>query len=340
MKFVDEAMIHVQAGNGGNGRVGFRREKYVPRGGPDGGDGGDGGSVYLKADPNLNTLVDYRYQKRHQAQHGQSGQGRCCTGKSGEDLILPVPVGTLIFDADTHHCLGDLTRIDETLRVAKGGYHGVGNIHFKSSVNRTPQQATPGIPGEIRRLRLELKLLADVGLVGLPNAGKSTFISAVSAARPKIADYPFTTLHPQLGVVKVGAYQSFVLADVPGLIEGAAEGAGLGTRFLKHLSRVKILCHLVDMAPIDGQDPLRSIQTIVSELEEASQDFSDKQRWLVFNKSDLLSREDCQTKVDDMLKALNWQGRYYIVSAVARTGLERLCQDLCHVLEADDEDAS
>lgn len=337
MKFVDEALIHVQAGNGGNGCQSFRREKFIPKGGPDGGDGGDGGSVFLIADPNINTLVDYRYQKRHNAKNGQPGMGKACTGKKGDDLILRVPVGSIVQDAETHEQLADLIKPDQMVCVAQGGKHGLGNIHFKSSVNRTPRQTTPGTPGEKRVLKLELKLLADVGLVGLPNAGKSTFISAISEARPKVADYPFTTLHPQLGVVHIGAYQNFVVADVPGLIKGAAGGAGLGIQFLKHLSRVKLLCHLVDLAPMDGHDPLESIRVIAQELEAFDQALSEKPRWLVFTKQDLLSQEDAQEKIDAILNALNWQGPYYQISSATQTGLDTLCHALWQALDVEDD---
>src|SRR3990167_4505981 len=269
MKFIDEAIIEVKAGDGGNGCLSFRREKYVPRGGPDGGDGGDGGSVYLVADENVNTLVDFRYQKRFEAERGHNGEGRQKTGKSGEDLVVKVPVGTLIYEADTHELIGDLTYHNQKLCVAKGGFHGLGNTRFKSSINRAPRKTTHGTPGDQRKLHLELKLLADVGLLGLPNAGKSTLIRAISDAHPKVADYPFTTLHPSLGVVRMELGRSFVVADIPGLIEGAAEGAGLGNQFLKHLARNRLLLHLVDILPVDGSNPVDNVRIIDKELEKS-----------------------------------------------------------------------
>ncbi len=286
MKFVDEVSIHVKAGDGGNGLMSFRREKFIEKGGPNGGDGGDGGSIYLEADVNLNTLVDYRYTRRFDAQRGENGGSKDCTGAKGDDLILPVPVGTTVIDANTQEIIGDLTEPGQRLMVAQGGWHGLGNTRFKSSTNRAPRQTTPGKPGEARDLKLELKVLADVGLLGLPNAGKSTFIRAVSAAKPKVADYPFTTLVPNLGVVSVGRYKSFVVADIPGLIEGAAEGAGLGIRFLKHLARTRILLHLVDMAPLDESDPADAAEVIVRELGRFSPALTERERWLVLNKMD------------------------------------------------------
>lgn len=288
MKFVDEATIRVEAGDGGNGVVSFRREKYIPKGGPDGGDGGDGGNVFLLADTNLNTLVDYKFTKFYQAGRGQNGMSSDCTGAKGQDIILKVPVGTRVTDKETGEVLGDLRKEGELLRVAKGGRHGFGNTHFKSSTNRAPRQKTNGTPGERRILELELLLVADVGLLGLPNAGKSTFIRSVSAARPKVADYPFTTLVPSLGVVKTGDGESFVIADVPGLIEGAAQGAGLGHRFLRHLERCRVLLHLVDANPVDGSDPVTNAQVIEKELKEYAHDLYEKPRWLVLNKVDLL----------------------------------------------------
>ena len=288
MKFVDEATIRVEAGDGGNGVVSFRREKYIPKGGPDGGDGGDGGNVFLLADTNLNTLVDYKFTKFYQAGRGQNGMSSDCTGAKGQDIILKVPVGTRVTDKETGEVLGDLRKEGELLRVAKGGRHGFGNTHFKSSTNRAPRQKTNGTPGERRILELELLLVADVGLLGLPNAGKSTFIRSVSAARPKVADYPFTTLVPNLGVVKTGDAESFVIADVPGLIEGAAQGAGLGHRFLRHLERCRVLLHLVDANPVDGSDPVTNAQVIEKELKEYAHDLYEKPRWLVLNKVDLL----------------------------------------------------
>ncbi|OGO94206.1 MAG: GTPase ObgE [Coxiella sp. RIFCSPHIGHO2_12_FULL_42_15] len=333
MKFVDEAHIRVEAGKGGNGSCSFRREKFIPFGGPDGGDGGYGGSVILRASSRINTLVEFRYQRLHKAQNGESGHGRMCTGKDGQNLILPVPIGTVIVDEDTDEWLGDLVEEGQELCVAKGGRRGLGNLHFKSSTNRAPRQTIPGELGETRNLKLELKVLADVGLLGMPNAGKSTFISAVSNATPKIADYPFTTLHPHLGVARVGEFQSFVVADIPGLIKGAAEGAGLGVRFLKHLSRTRFLLHLVDIDPIDGSDPVLSIQQIWAELEKFSPELANKPRWLVFNKVDLLLAEEVQAKIDTILAKLNWQGPVFSISAALRQGTERLCQKLMQAIQ-------
>ncbi|QTF92434.1 Obg family GTPase CgtA, partial [Halomonas sp. BM-2019] len=287
MKFVDEVDIRVEAGDGGNGCVSFRREKFIPKGGPDGGDGGDGGDVWLVADENLNTLIDYRFERLHRAVRGQNGMSRNCTGKRGEDKLLAVPVGTRIKDMDTGEVLGDLTRHGQRLMVAKGGFHGLGNTRFKSSTNRAPRQRTDGTKGEHRNLLLELLLLADVGLLGMPNAGKSTLIRSVSAAKPKVADYPFTTLTPNLGVVRLSASQSFVIADIPGLIEGAADGAGLGIQFLKHLERCGLLLHLIDVAPYDGSDPAEVAVTIINELGQYSPELAEKPRWLVLNKTDL-----------------------------------------------------
>ncbi len=328
MKFVDEASIKVEAGRGGNGAVSFRREKYIPRGGPDGGDGGDGGSVYLEADSSLNTMIDYRYQRQHRAESGRSGAGKNCTGRSGEDLILKVPVGTTVIDEDIQEVMGDLRVAGERLLVARGGFHGLGNTRFKSSVNRAPRQTSPGSEGETRQLKLELRMLADVGLLGLPNAGKSTFVSAVSAATPKIADYPFTTLIPSLGVVRVEAHRSFVVADIPGLIEGASEGAGLGIRFLKHLTRNRILLHLVDIAPLDGSDPAEAAASIIRELEAFSPTLAERERWLVLNKADLLDSTEMDIRRERIKSELDWQGPCYEVSAVSRAGLDLLCQDL------------
>lgn len=337
MKFIDEASITVQAGRGGNGCVAFRREKFIPFGGPNGGDGGDGGSIYLIADENVNTLVDFRYTRYFEAENGEKGMGSDCTGKSGEDRWVRVPVGTLIYDQDTDELLGDLTSHQQSIKVAQGGFHGIGNARFKSSINRAPREFTPGSEGERRNLRLELKLLADVGLLGLPNAGKSTFISSVSSARPKIADYPFTTLHPNLGVVRVGMHESFVIADVPGLIEGAAEGAGLGVQFLKHLQRTKVLLHLVDILPIDGQDPVESIEMIAKELTKFSADLAAKPRWLVLNKIDLLLPEEREEKKQAIVKALNWKGPVYQISAASGEGTQALCQDLMQALRREEE---
>ncbi|MCF1427822.1 MAG: Obg family GTPase CgtA [Shewanella sp.] len=328
MKFVDEAVIRVEAGDGGSGCVSFRREKYVPDGGPDGGDGGDGGSVYLEANENLNTLIDYRFERFHMAERGENGRGRDCTGKGGADLVLKVPVGTRATDEETGEVLGDLTTHGQKLLVAKGGFHGLGNTRFKSSTNRAPRQKTLGTPGEVRSLRLELMLLADVGLLGMPNAGKSTFIRAVSRAKPKVADYPFTTLVPNLGVVNPRPGQSFVVADIPGLIEGAADGAGLGIRFLKHLERCRILLHILDIEPIDGSDPVDVARAIVGELEKYSPKLAGKPRWLVFNKIDLMLEEEVQEKVDRIVSELGWEGEVYTISAYAREGTQALSEKL------------
>ncbi len=333
MKFVDEATIIVEAGNGGHGCLSFRREKYVPRGGPDGGDGGDGGSVYLEADDSLNTLIDYRFQRKHRAINGEPGAGRNCAGAKGEDLVIPVPVGTTVVDMDTHEMLGDLAEVGARLKVAQGGFHGLGNTRFKSSINRAPRQTSKGSEGELRNLRLELKVLADVGLLGLPNAGKSTFIRSVSAAKPKVADYPFTTLVPNLGVVSVQTHQSFVIADIPGLIEGAAEGAGLGIRFLKHLVRTRLLLHLVDVAPFDDSSPADSVRAIAHELEKFSATLASRDRWLVLNKVDMIAEENraahCQTIVDD----LNWTGPVFIISALTGEGTKPLTQAIMRWIE-------
>lgn len=326
MKFVDEATIIVEAGKGGHGCLSFRREKYVPKGGPDGGDGGDGGSVYLEAEESLNTLIDYRFQRKHKAQNGEPGSGRNCTGNKGEDLVLPVPVGTTVVDMDTHEVLGDLTHAGQRLKVAQGGFHGLGNTRFKSSVNRAPRQTTKGSEGELRNLRLELKVLADVGLLGMPNAGKSTFIRSVSAARPKVADYPFTTLVPNLGVVSVQAHQSFVIADIPGLIEGAAEGAGLGIRFLKHLVRTRLLLHLVDVAPYDGSSPADAVRAIEHELEKFSETLANRPRWLVLNKVDMVAEEDRDAHCQAIIDELGWQGPVFRISALSGEGTKSLAQ--------------
>jgi len=333
MKFVDEASINVHAGNGGNGAMSFRREKYVARGGPDGGDGGDGGSVIIEADDAVNTMVDYRFQRNYRAASGKTGAGRNCTGASGEDLVLRVPVGTTIIDEDIGEVLGDLSVARQRLVVAQGGFHGLGNTRFKSSTNRAPRQTTPGSEGEQRSLKLELKVLADVGLLGLPNAGKSTLIRAVSSAKPKVADYPFTTLVPNLGVVKVEDHRSFVVADIPGLIEGASEGAGLGIRFLKHLTRNRILLHLVDMAPFDESDPAEAALSIVRELERFSPTLAQRERWLVLNKSDLLDEETFAMRRDAVLEALAWQGPVYSVAAIRAEGTAAMCGDLMTYLE-------
>ena len=333
MKFVDEANIKVIAGNGGKGAVSFRREKFIPFGGPDGGDGGDGGSIFLEARTGLNTLADFRNTRTYEAEAGGKGLGRDMTGCSGADLVVPVPIGTLVYDVDTQELLGDLVKAGERLRVAQGGFHGLGNTRFKSSVNRTPRQSTPGSAGERRTLRLELKVLADVGLLGLPNAGKSTLIRAVSAARPKVADYPFTTLYPNLGVVSVGEHHSFVMADIPGLIEGAAEGAGLGIRFLRHLQRTRILLHLVDVLPADGGNSVRDARAIVSELEKFSPELAKRERWLVLNKIDLLPAGDRQRHCATIVKSLRWKGPVFQISGLSGEGTRELCQKIMQRLE-------
>ena len=333
MKFVDEAEIRVEAGDGGNGVIGFRREKYVPKGGPDGGDGGDGGSVFLQADENLNTLIDYRFERFHRAERGQNGQGGNCIGKKGKDLTVMVPVGTRATDSDTGEVLGDLTRHGQKLKVAQGGFHGLGNARFKSSTNRAPRQKTNGTPGEIRNLKLELMLLADVGLLGMPNAGKSTFIRSVSAAKPKVADYPFTTLVPNLGVVRQDSQRSFVVADIPGLIEGAADGAGLGIRFLKHLERCRILLHVVDVFPVDETDPAEHAKAIIEELEKYSPKLAEKPRWLVFNKVDLLLEEEAEERCQHVIDALGWEGPVYQISAFQKMNLDPLCNDIMDFIE-------
>ena len=333
MKFVDEAVIKVEAGDGGNGCVSFRREKYIPKGGPDGGDGGDGGDVCLRADSGLNTLVDFRHQRHHRAERGQNGMGRQMTGRKGQSLYIRVPVGTRVFDADTEEFIGEVMSHEQALLVAQGGVHGLGNIHFKSSTNRAPRQSTPGTPGQSRTLRLELVLLADVGLLGLPNAGKSSLISAISSARPRVADYPFTTLHPNLGVVRAGEGRSFVVADVPGLIEGAADGAGLGIRFLKHLTRTRLLLHLVDMAPVDGSSPADAVRAISTEVEKFRGDLAERERWLVLTKRDLLADDEFDLRRQALIEELGWSGPVYSISSVARRGLDDLVQALVARLE-------
>ncbi len=334
MKFVDEASIRVEAGKGGNGCVSFRREKYIPKGGPDGGDGGDGGTIYLVGDVNQNTLADFRFTRRFKAENGQQGMGKNCTGKSGEDLYVKVPLGTQIYDEDTEELIGDVTAEGQTLLVARGGTHGIGNTHFKSSTNRAPRQFTPGTPGEQRQLRLELKVIADVGLLGLPNAGKSTFIRAVSSAKPKVADYPFTTLYPNLGVVSVETHRSFVVADIPGIIEGAAEGAGLGLQFLKHVSRTRLLLHLVDVAPLDESvDPVEDVRIIEKELVNYSDELASYDRWLVLNKIDLLPEDEREARCQAIIKALNWQGPVYTISAMKQEGTRELCFRIMEFIE-------
>lgn len=328
MKFVDEAEILVEAGKGGNGCMSFLREKFIEKGGPDGGDGGDGGSVYLVADEALNTLVDFRFQPRYRAKSGEPGRGRNCTGASGNDLEVRVPVGTSVYAVDTDELMGDLLEAGQKLLVAKGGYHGLGNARFKSSTNRAPRQTSNGTPGESREILLQLKVVADVGLLGLPNAGKSTLIRAVSSATPKVADYPFTTLVPNLGVVSVGAENSFVMADIPGLIEGASEGAGLGIRFLKHLARTRVLLHLVDAAPLDQSDPAEGALAITRELENFSEALSEKERWLVLNKTDLLPDDEVEEVCAAIIDKLSWQGPVYKISAAGREGTQELCNAL------------
>ncbi|MCW9015076.1 MAG: Obg family GTPase CgtA [Gammaproteobacteria bacterium] len=339
MRFVDEATIKVIAGDGGNGIVSFRREKFIERGGPDGGDGGDGGSVFLIGSHDLNTLSDFRTIRTYTAEQGQKGGRRKMTGKGGDDLYVQVPVGTLIYDMDTEELIGDITEDKQVQLVAKGGFHGLGNTRFKSSVNRTPRQCTEGTRGERRELRLELKVLADVGLLGLPNAGKSTLIRAVSHARPKVADYPFTTLHPNLGVVDVDGLRSFVIADIPGLIEGAAEGAGLGVQFLKHLSRTRILLHVVDIAPYDNSDPVDSANKILHELEKYNPAMLEEPRWLVLNKTDLLPREEAELVCRDIVDRMNWKGPVYKISAISADGTRKLVFDIMNYLEECDEQA-
>ena len=339
MKFVDEVTIHVQAGDGGDGCASFRREKFIPFGGPNGGDGGDGGSVYLAADANLNTLVDFRYTRKYRAERGQNGMGRDRTGKSGADKRIAVPVGTVVSDAETGELIGDLAKPGQDLLVARGGVHGVGNTRFKSSTNRAPRQFTKGTPGESRDLKLELKLLADVGLVGLPNAGKSTLIRAISAARPKVADYPFTTLHPHLGVVRAGNLRSFTVADIPGLIEGAADGAGLGVRFLKHVSRTRLLWHVVDVSPLEASsDPVNDVRVIEAELGKFSPELAGRERWLVLNKIDLLLAEERESRCNDIVRRLKWQGPVFAIAAVSGAGTRELIYKAMEKLEEENSE--
>ena len=342
MKFVDEAKIDIYAGNGGNGSSSFRREKYIQFGGPDGGDGGRGGSVFLEGDSGLNTLVDFRHLRKYKAQNGQHGSSRNKTGKSGEDIVIRVPLGTIIADAESGESLGDVTSHCEQLRVAQGGRGGLGNVHFKSSTNRSPRRTVPGSPGESFELHLELKVLADVGLLGFPNAGKSTLISAVSAARPKVADYPFTTLYPNLGVVRIDMDRSFVIADIPGLIEGAADGTGLGIQFLKHLQRTRLLLHLVDLAPLVlDVDPVEQVRQLERELENFDAGLMDKPRWLVFTKADLLPAGEAATKAEKAVEALGWKGPWMLISSVTKSGTEELMQKISAELELlEDEEAT
>jgi len=335
MKFVDEAKITVSAGGGGNGCLSFRREKYIPFGGPDGGDGGDGGDLYLIADKQVNTLIDFRYKRNYKADRGEHGQGKLCSGSRGEDLFVKVPIGTEAWDDDTDELIGDLTSDGDTLLVAKGGWHGLGNARYKSSTNRAPRQTSSGTEGEVRRLRLEMKLLADVGLLGLPNAGKSTFITQVSAAQPKVADYPFTTLYPNLGVVTMRDVRSFVIADVPGLVEGAAEGAGLGIQFLKHLTRTRLLLHMVDMAPADvNQDPVESVEIINRELVHYSDALGSQDQWLVLNKMDLVPEDIREELCQEVLERLNWQGKVFRVSGQSGEGCDELCAEVMNYVDA------
>ena len=333
MKFVDEASVQVIAGNGGNGCLSFRREKYIERGGPDGGDGGDGGSVFLVLDEALNTLVDFRFQPRYRAERGENGKGSDCTGASGDNLYIRVPQGTTVYDDETQEYLGDVDNDRHELCVARGGKHGLGNARFKSSTNRAPRKTTLGAEGETRDLRLELKLIADVGLLGMPNAGKSTLVNRISAARPKVADYPFTTLIPSLGVVSVGEDHSFVVADIPGLIEGAAEGAGLGVQFLKHLSRTRILLHLLDLNPIDGSDPVDNFRIIEKELVKYSAAISDKERWLIFTKGDLEPLLQIQKRVLEVCTSLSYEGPKFIISSLSSFGIKELIQAVAQRLE-------
>ncbi len=335
MKFIDEARIEVHSGTGGDGAVSFRREKNVPRGGPDGGDGGSGGSVYAVADRNINTLVEYRFARIHRARDGEQGRGAQCNGKGADDVVLRVPAGTVITNAETGETLADLAEHEQVALLARGGKGGLGNVNFKSSTNRTPRKATPGKPGEHRRLKLELKVLADIGLLGLPNAGKSTFIRAVSAARPKVADYPFTTLHPHLGVVRVGVDRSFVIADIPGLIEGAAEGAGLGHQFLRHLARTRLLLHVIDAAPVEeGADPARDAKSIATELKKFDPALYRKPRWLVLNKMDMLPAEERKTAAAKLVRRLRWRGPSFCISALTGEGCRELSFAVMNFLES------
>ncbi|PTR17313.1 GTP-binding protein [Nitrosospira sp. Nsp2] len=341
MKYIDEALIHVTAGKGGDGVASFRREKYIPKGGPSGGDGGRGGSIFAIADRNINTLVDYRFAREHRAKKGENGRGSDCYGKGAEDIVLRMPVGTVISNAATGEVIADLAGHEQTVLLAKGGTGGLGNLHFKSSINRTPRRFTLGEPGEEFDLKLELKVLADVGLLGMPNAGKSTLIRAVSAARPKVADYPFTTMHPNLGVVRVDQNRSFVMADIPGLIEGAAEGAGLGHRFLKHLARTRLLLHVVDIAPLDENvDPVREAKAIVKELKKYDESLYRKPRWLVLNKADLLNEQERDKAGKKFLRELRWKGKSFLISAVTGEGCRELTYAIMEYLEQESAGAN
>jgi len=338
MKFVDEAIIKVEAGDGGNGCVSFRREKYIPKGGPDGGDGGDGGHVILVGDEGLNTLVDFRHKRLHRAERGQNGMSRQMYGHKGATLYVRVPVGTRVRDLDTDEIIGEILEEGQEMLVARGGKHGLGNIHFKSSTNRAPRQSTNGTPGEKRNLSLELIVLADVGLLGMPNAGKSSLIAKMSHARPKVADYPFTTLYPNLGVVNLGQGRSFVIADIPGVIEGAAEGAGLGLQFLKHLSRTRLVLHLVDIAPLDeSRNPADEVRQLIAEVEKYGGDLADRERWLVLTKKDLLLDEEFEEKKEQLLAELDWKGPVFAVSSVSGEGVHELAQALMRHIEAFEE---
>ena len=337
MKFVDEAKIFVKAGDGGNGIVSFRREKYIPMGGPDGGDGGDGGSVYAIGSKDLNTLADFRHTRRFVAGRGANGQGNNRTGAKGEDVVIEVPLGTMITTLDEGELVADIESESEPVLIARGGFHGLGNTRYKSSTNRAPRQCSQGSPGEQFELKLELKVIADVGLLGLPNAGKSTFIRAVSAARPKVADYPFTTLHPNLGVVSVARHRSFVVADIPGLIEGAADGVGLGIRFLKHLQRTRLLLHIIDIMPAaDADDAVTSAKKILAELKRYDESLYARPRWLVLNKIDLVDEGERDALRDEICAGLEWDGPVYLVSAIERTGVEPLCHDIMNFLETNE----
>ncbi len=335
MKFIDEAIIQVRAGKGGNGIVSFRREKYIPMGGPDGGDGGDGGSVYVIGSHDLNTLSDFRHRRKYVAENGRTGQSRNKTGRKGEDVIVPVPLGTIIKTLEHEELIADVSDTETPVLIARGGFHGLGNTRYKSSTNRAPRQCSQGSEGELFDLQLELKVLADVGLLGMPNAGKSTFIRSVSAARPKVADYPFTTLYPNLGVVSVAPHRSFVIADIPGLIEGASEGVGLGIRFLKHLQRTRLLLHIIDVAPLgENHDPVDDAVKILKELQNYDESLHQKQRWLVLNKLDLLPEEEQQERCQHIIDGLNWQGPVYKISAINKSGVDQLCYDIMSLMEA------
>jgi GTPase len=338
MKFIDEAIIHVRAGKGGNGIVSFRREKYIPFGGPDGGDGGDGGSVYVIGSTDLNTLSDFRHQRKFLAENGKSGQGRNKTGRKGEDIVIPMPLGTTITTIEHNELIADIKEPDVPILIARGGFHGLGNTRYKSSTNRAPRQCSAGTEGEQFDVKLELKVIADVGLLGMPNAGKSTFIRSVSAARPKVADYPFTTMHPNLGVVSIAPHRSFVIADIPGLIEGASEGVGLGIRFLKHLQRTRLLLHIIDVAPLDeDHQPSEDARKILAELKNYDENLYNKPRWLVLNKLDLLPEEEQQQSCQTIIDELDWQGPVYRISAINKEGVDQLCYDIMQLVEDSSE---